>query len=146
MTDEETQPNVASPPIAESMTKAARVQLATKSKPMKSAKLVAGVGARVGGKGLSLSKPGTKRHSKKLRDNIQGITAPALRRLARRGGVKRMDGKIYETSRLVLKVFLEDIIRDAVMYTEHAQRKTVLTLDVVRALRRNGKTLFGYDG
>jgi hypothetical protein len=31
---------------------------------------------------------GAKRHRKILRDNIQGITKPAIRRLARRGGVK----------------------------------------------------------
>ncbi|CAM8894544.1 unnamed protein product [Rhodiola kirilowii] len=40
-----------------------------------------------GGKGLG--KGGAKRHRKVLRDNIQGITKPAIRRLARRGGVKR---------------------------------------------------------
>ena len=31
-----------------------------------------------------------------LRDNIQGITKPAIRRLARRGGVKRISGLVYE--------------------------------------------------
>merc|ERR1712144_36882 len=44
-----------------------------------------------GGKGLG--KGGAKRHRKVLRDNIQGITKPAIRRLARRGGVKRISGK-----------------------------------------------------
>ena len=62
-----------------------------------------------------------------LRDNIQGITKPAIRRLARRGGVKRISGLIYEETRGVLKVFLENVIRDAVTYTEHAKRKTVTT-------------------
>ena len=80
-----------------------------------------------GGKGLG--KGGAKRHRKILRDNIQGITKPAIRRLARRGGVKRISGLIYEETRGVLKVFLENVIRDAVTYTEHAKRKTVL--DVV---------------
>ena len=46
---------------------------------------------RVGGKGgKGLGKGGAKRHRKILRDNIQGITKPAIRRLARRGGVKRI--------------------------------------------------------
>ena len=31
-----------------------------------------------------------------MRDNIQGITKPAIRRLARRGGVKRISGLVYE--------------------------------------------------
>ena len=55
-----------------------------------------------GGKGLG--KGGAKRHRKVLRDNSQGITKPAIRRLARRGGVKRISGLIYEETRGVLKV------------------------------------------
>ena len=55
---------------------------------------------------------------------ISGITKPAIRRLARRGGVKRISGLIYEETRGVLKVFLENVIRDAVTYTAHAKRKT----------------------
>ena len=47
-----------------------------------------------GGKGLG--KGGAKRHRKTLRDSIHGITKPAIRRLARRGGVKRISGLIYE--------------------------------------------------
>lgn len=78
------------------------------------------------------------RHRKVLRDNIQGITKPAIRRLARRGGVKRISGLIYEETRGVLKVFLENVIRDSVTYTEHARRKTVTALDVVYALKRQG--------
>jgi hypothetical protein len=43
---------------------------------------------------------------------------------------------IYEETRGVLKTFLEGVIRDAVTYTEHAKRKTVTSLDVVYALKR----------
>jgi histone H4 len=93
-----------------------------------------------------LGKGGAKRHRKVLRDNIQGITKPAIRRLARRGGVKRISGLIYEETRGVLKVFLENCIRDAVTYTEHARRKTVTAMDVVYALKRQGKTLYGFGG
>ena len=70
-----------------------------------------------GGKGLG--KGGAKRHRKILRDNIQGITKP---------------------------VFLENVIRDAVTYTEHAKRKTVTAMDVVYALKRQGRTLYGFGG
>jgi histone H3/H4 len=97
-----------------------------------------------GGKGLG--KGGAKRHRKILRDNIQGITKPAIRRLARRGGVKRISGLIYEETRGVLKVFLENVIRDAVTYTEHAKRRTVTAMDVVYALKRQGRTLYGFGG
>ncbi|KAG5578606.1 hypothetical protein H5410_058740 [Solanum commersonii] len=95
-----------------------------------------------GGKGLG--KGGAKRHRKVLRDNIQGITKPAIRRLARRGGVKRISGLIYEETRGVLKIFLENVIRDSVTYTEHARRKTVTAMDVVYALKRQGRTLYGF--
>ncbi|XP_031569151.1 histone H2B-like, partial [Actinia tenebrosa] len=61
--------------------------------------------------------------------------------LARRDGVKRIFGLIYEETRGVLKVFLENGIRDAVTYTEHAKRKTVTAMDVVYALKRQGRTL-----
>jgi histone H4 len=99
------------------------------------------------GKGkVGLGKGGVRRHRKVLRDNIQGITKPAIRRLARRGGVKRISGHIYEETRGVLKIFLESVIKDAIAYTEHARRKTVTAMDVVYALKRQGRTLYGFGG
>ena len=38
---------------------------------------------------------------------------------------------IYEGTRGVLNVFLENVIRDSVTYTKHAVRKTAIALDVV---------------
>ncbi|XP_035538755.1 histone H4-like isoform X2 [Juglans regia] len=70
----------------------------------------------------------------------------AIRRLARRGGVKHISGLIYEETRGVLKIFMENVIRDAVTYTEHALRKTVTTRDVVYALKRQGWTLHRFGG
>ena len=92
-----------------------------------------------GGKGLS------KRHNKVLGDNIQRITKPAIRRLARRGGVKWMSGLVYEETRSVLKEFMEKILLNAITYTEHADRKTVNVVDVPHALERNARTLYGFD-
>jgi histone H4 len=39
---------------------------------------------------------------------------------------------------------LENTVRDAVTYTEHAKRKTVTSLDVVYALKRQGRVLYGF--
>jgi histone H4 len=39
--------------------------------------------------------------------------------------VKRISGLIYEETRGVLKIFLENVIRDSVTYTEHAKRCVV---------------------
>ena len=97
-----------------------------------------------GGKGLG--KGGAKRHRRVKRDNIYGITKPAIRRLARRGGVKRISGLVYEEIRGCLKVFVEQVISKAVNLAEHARRKTVMALDVVYALKRQGFTLYGFGG
>jgi len=97
-----------------------------------------------GGKGLG--KGGAKRHRKVLRDNIQGITKPAIRRLARRGGVSASPVSSTRRSVSVLKIFLETVIRDAVTYTEHARRKTVTAMDVVYALKRQVRTLYDFGG
>ncbi|XP_039386751.1 histone H4-like [Mauremys reevesii] len=78
--------------------------------------------------GKSLGKGGAKRHRKVLWDNIQSITKPAICAWG------------------VLKVFLENVIRDAVTYTEHAKRKTVMAMDVVYALKHQGHTLYGFGG
>ena len=106
--------------------------------------IVAMSGRGKGGKGLG--KAGMKRHRKVLRDNIQGITKPAIRRLARRGGVKRISGLMYEETRSVLKTFLEALLRDVILYTHHANRMTVTSMDVVMALKRQGRTLYGFHG
>eukprot|EP00998_Keelungia_sp_KM082_P002009 NODE_12434_length_447_cov_79.884375_g12411_i0.p1 GENE.NODE_12434_length_447_cov_79.884375_g12411_i0~~NODE_12434_length_447_cov_79.884375_g12411_i0.p1 ORF type:complete len:107 (-),score=13.41 NODE_12434_length_447_cov_79.884375_g12411_i0:30-350(-) len=99
-----------------------------------------------GGGGKGLGKGGHARHKKNYHDQIQGITKPAIRRLARRGGVKRISGSIYEESRAVLKTFLETLIRDATTYTEYARRRTVTALDVVYALKKAGRTIYGFGG
>ncbi|KAM7509214.1 hypothetical protein LguiA_019667 [Lonicera macranthoides] len=38
----------------------------------------------------------------------------------------------------------KNVIRDAITYTEHARRKAVTTMDVVYALKRQGKALYGF--
>ena len=98
------------------------------------------------GKGkVGINQYAAKRHRQLvLRNNIQGVTKPAIRRLARRGGVKRISLLVYEEVRGVLKIFLEQVIQDAVTYTEHARRKTVSVMDVVYALKRRGKMLYGF--
>ncbi len=97
-------------------------------------------GKSLGGKGFM--RMGGRRV---LRDNIQGITKPAIRRLARRGGVKRISGLVYEATRDVLRDFLTSVIRDAVVYTDHARRKTVTHMDIMYALKRQGRTLYGFS-
>jgi len=52
--------------------------------------------------------------------------------------VKRISGLIYEETRGVLKIFLENVIRDSVTYTEHAKRYVpLLVLMQVSSCRRS---------
>jgi histone H4 len=60
--------------------------------------------------------------------------------------VKRISGLVYEETRGVLKWFLENVMRDVICYTEHAHRMQVTVMDVVYALKRQGRTLYGYGG
>lgn len=104
-------------------------------------------GAGKGGKGVGKGsgKITQKRNMKKnARPLIEGITKPAIRRLARRGGVKRISFTIYKEIRDVLQGFLKSVVRDAITYTEHAKRRTVTAMDVVYALKRQGRTLYGF--
>src|SRR6056297_2663946 len=96
--------------------------------------------------GKSVAGKAPMRHRQRvLRDNIHGISKPAIRRLARRGGVKRISNLMYAEMRGVLHKFLTQIVKDAVVYVEHARRKTVTAKDVVAALKRQNKTLYGFD-
>ena len=77
-----------------------------------------------------------EKEAQSVTEKLSVIISKVLpRMLARRGGVKRISGLIYEETQNVLKVFLESVIRDAATYTEHAKRKTVTTMDVVYALK-----------
>ncbi|XP_020599885.1 histone H4-like isoform X2 [Phalaenopsis equestris] len=75
-----------------------------------------------------------------------GKGGPTICHLARRGGVKRISGLFYEETRGVLKIFLENVIRDAATYTGHALWKVVTALDVVYALKLQGRILYGFGG
>jgi hypothetical protein len=67
---------------------------------------------RNGGKGMG--NKGGKRHCKVLGDNIEGITKPSIRRLARGGGVKKIYGLIYKETRI--KTMLIDLSTNMVLH------------------------------
>ena len=79
-----------------------------------------------------------------LKDNVRSVTKGSIRRLARRAGVKRISGLLYEEVRGVLKSFVEGVVRDATAYTEYAKKRTVSTGAVVAALRKRGRAIYGY--
>ncbi|KAK1721025.1 histone H4 [Colletotrichum lupini] len=74
-----------------------------------------------------------------------GTGAKRHRRLARRGGVKRISAMIYDDAREALKTYLESVLRDCVTYAEHRKAKTITIHDVLHALARKGKPIYGFD-
>ena len=72
------------------------------------------------------------------------MTRGGLRRLARRGGVKRISDGIYNDTRDFVDYFLNEVVKGAAIFAEHARRKTITAMDVVYALKRNGRVLYGY--
>jgi histone H4 len=108
-----------------------------------------------------LGKGSTKCHYKVLRDNIQDITKPSFRRLAHRGGVKRISGLIYEETRGVFEIFLKNVsvlcsllptftplslstFRTFVIRSRTLSVPSKRLLPVVFALERSGRTLYGF--
>ncbi|KAJ7872760.1 hypothetical protein B0H14DRAFT_158592 [Mycena olivaceomarginata] len=81
----------------------------------------------------SLPRP---RHRRISRHSVYGIgvtTKPTIRRLARRGGVKRMKGLVYEETRGCLFPYLQGLLRDT-SYTQRmitAQRSVPKMLSVL---------------
>ena len=73
-----------------------------------------------------------------LKEAIWGISKSTFLRLARKGGVKHFSGNIYEESLGVLKVFLELVIKDIIIFVKHNKRKTVTPVDVLFALKQHG--------
>jgi histone H3/H4 len=69
-----------------------------------------------------------------LRDNIQGLTKPAIRRVARQAGVVRINAQTYDEMRGVAKVKLEQVIAASIAYTQNGGRKTVSVSDVVNGI------------
>lgn len=95
--------------------------------------------------GKQASKGKAKRIVKKASPGVEyQITKGALRRLARRGGVKRISDNSYNAVREFTDSMIVKVTRDSIIYAEAAKRKTITAMDVVYALKKNGKTLYGY--
>lgn len=96
--------------------------------------------------GKQASKSGAKRMnargSKVIADGT--VTNGAIRRLARRGGVKRISLATHGEVRTYIDEFLERVVRDSLTYAEHSKRLTITAMDVVYALKKNGRVLYGY--
>ncbi|KAH7069037.1 histone-fold-containing protein [Paraphoma chrysanthemicola] len=122
----------------------ATVSAASPASQSRAQQLGLGLGKSSGGLGKGKGK-GLRRHLKIQRDTIYGVTKGDIRRLARRGGVKRIAGTIYDDIRQALKDRLRSILKDAIAVVELTGRKTVSVTDIIFILNRQGRQLYGFD-
>ena len=88
-----------------------------------------------------------KRRSQKiLRDPIYDVTKPGIRRLARRAGVTRVGGLMYNEMRGIIKVHVEDVVQKAVIFMQYRKRRTLSHGDVKEALKRLEMPVWGVTG
>lgn len=80
-----------------------------------------------------------------FRDNQVELSKMTIRRLARRGGIKRLAAQIYEEIERVVHSFLLKIVFDATQISNYTRRGYVATEDVLQALKQNGQKLYGFD-
>ncbi|MFM7855894.1 MAG: hypothetical protein ACKO96_29235, partial [Flammeovirgaceae bacterium] len=77
-----------------------------------------------GKSGKQATKSGAKKSSKvepeKFR--IANVTNGAIRRLARRGGVKRISYNVHDNVRSYISDFLDKVVRDSLTFAEHSRR------------------------
>lgn len=66
--------------------------------------------------------------------------------MAKKGGVRRISSNSYQGVRDFADDFLQRVVVDSIVYSEAAKRVTVSAMDVVYALKKNGKVLYGYGG
>ena len=76
---------------------------------------------------------------------LKGVGKPAIRRLARRGGCKRISHTIYPAAREVMTEWLHETLQHVLTYTEYGGRATVRPTEVILALKRMGRPILGYQ-
>jgi histone H4 len=136
-------PKNTTPPKVIRSTRRTQTNTETSSTVNRSGGLGKGKGLGLGSKGLG--RGGVIRHRMKQVGALLGVTKPAIRRLARRAGIKRISGLTYESVRSLTKRFLERVVKDALTYTDHANRKTMSVRDALYAIRKNGQILYGFS-
>ncbi|RMD43754.1 hypothetical protein DV735_g1317, partial [Chaetothyriales sp. CBS 134920] len=101
-----------------------------------------------------------RRQRKLAKDNILAISKASIRKLARRGGIRRIQSEFYDEARASIKTYLTTILHRIVQILEsdgpiyevetmmrqnvEKSRKVVKVEDVVFALKGLGKTIYGF--
>eukprot|EP01063_Lacrimia_lanifica_P027811 TRINITY_DN395_c0_g1_i10.p1 TRINITY_DN395_c0_g1~~TRINITY_DN395_c0_g1_i10.p1 ORF type:complete len:114 (+),score=55.55 TRINITY_DN395_c0_g1_i10:129-470(+) len=91
------------------------------------------------------SKKAAKAASKRGKEvSKRGITKASIRKIARRGGCKRIASSVYDEARTILRSFVDNLMHDtgAIMEMFGKTRSTVRPADVMFALKKQGRTLY----
>ena len=112
--------------------------------------ITAPINMKKGGKSNALiqktaSKMISKRHMKSNKDPRAGITKPAVRRLARRSGIKRIAGDMYKDVRKHAFDYVSEIVRKADAIMTGKKVKTCTNCIVSHVLNMSGNTIYGYS-
>lgn len=94
-----------------------------------------------GGKGLGGTMTASKRHRRPLRDNIQGFSKPAIKRLAHRAGVLKIASQVYDEMRYLLQKDVNIIIKAAIEFMQFDKRKIIMQKDIKKAFEFCGVDL-----
>ena len=89
--------------------------------------------------------PHARRRVLVLRSNIQCLTRAGIRGLLRRGGVAYESGTIFEEIRGIAKVFMENMLRDALSHVKYRSAEAVGIEDMLFS-KPLGKTMLGFGG
>jgi histone H4 len=92
----------------------------------------------------ALNPPAKKAKGIKSARKTPHINKPSIKRLARRGGVKRLAGGAYDLVRIILDNQYLTVLSGTAIYANHAKRKTMTVKDVTNALDAVGVTAFGW--
>jgi histone H4 len=84
----------------------------------------------------------SERANKKINQNIEGVTVPALKRLSKSIGCNRLGGKTYAETRKILEHELEIILKDSMVYCVSSGRTTISSSDVSEALKKNNTMIY----
>lgn len=92
------------------------------------------------GKGGKLS---ALRHNQSLLNVKELCSDQSIRRMAQRGGAKRLSKSSLDEQRQYALRQLKILVNLAICYTLHARRKTLYAIDIKYAARRMGTELYG---
>lgn len=91
--------------------------------------------------------PAKKDTSRYAENPIDGITKPAIKRLSRRSGVKRITLRSVPHFRIIMDKFISELCKHAIASMESGgkNRKTIIPRDIILACKNLGITLLGYN-